>query len=116
MASDDFCSIITLDTLSSGIPRCYDAIRIKLEDCVINDGINQQAVPTFALEQLLIGRAPVRDVTRNFGEADQLVLRILDRNYNYAGPKTTAILANAPPFRKILSSPCSCRQCSLGQT
>src|SRR5690349_16954149 len=55
------------------------------------------------LTKLLLGRAPLRQVARNFGKAQQFAGSVANCIDDHAGPKGASVLPDAPPLHLELS-------------
>src|SRR4029077_12446948 len=66
--ADNVVGRVALDPLSAAVPSSHPAIGVEHKDCVLADAFYQEAKALFASAQLLIMRAPLRQITRDLGE------------------------------------------------
>src|SRR5262249_10809989 len=96
--SDNFIGRISLDTLRALIPGRDHTVRIEMADRVVDHAFDKLAKPRFALQETLLGLAPLGHVTGDFDKAEQGFLFIANGINDGKRPEFRAVLADAPPF------------------
>src|SRR5207253_11081035 len=68
------------------------------EDAVIVDAGNDETEALFTLPQRIFGATALGQVTRDFGEANQVAVAVAPRSNDDVSPEPRAVLTDAPAF------------------
>src|SRR5262245_5563114 len=104
MRADHLARRVALDAFGAGIPGGDDAVRIEHVERIVGDAAHQQAELPFTLAQRLLRLAPLGDVARDLGEAEERPVVAADRVYRHRGEEAGAVLAHTPAFGLALSA------------
>jgi hypothetical protein len=104
--ADYFIGCIAFNSLRAGIPRCDYAVRIEMEDRVVNDPFDKLSKSRFRFQEALLGFTPLSDIPCYFDGAKQFTILISNGIKDGKRPELRTVLAKTPAFGFELTVPC----------
>jgi hypothetical protein len=98
MPADDLVAAVALDLLGAAVPAAHHAGRVEHEHGVVDHALDQQAEALLALAQGLLVQAPLGQVARHLGEAEQAPGLVAQRGDHDVRPEALAVPLHPPPL------------------